>query len=137
MAQAAVSLGHDVTMVCGSYGLGETGLNHPFTYGRRSGLVGGFKVIEFDLSYSNNDNFITRTITFFRFAMKSIRIALFSKYDLIFATSTPLTAGIPGIFARWLRGKAFIFEVRDLWPELPKAMGVITNPFILGLMSIY
>ncbi len=58
------------------------------------------------------------------------------EYDLVFATTTPLTAGIPGIFARWLRGKAFVFEVRDLWPELPKAMGVITNPVVLGMMSV-
>ena len=25
--------------------------------------------------------------------------------------------------------------MRDLWPELPKAMKVITNPLVLGLMS--
>ena len=56
-------------------------------------------------------------------------------YDLLFATTTPLTAGIPGIAARWLRGKPFVFEVRDLWPELPKEMGVITNPLLLGLLS--
>lgn len=136
MALAAVNSGHEVTMVCGSYGLGKTGLNHSFTNGRRSGLVDGFKVIEFDLNYSNNDNFISRTLTFLKFALKSIRIALFYQYDLIFATSTPLTAGIPGIFARWFRRKTFIFEVRDLWPELPKAMGVITNPIILKLMSL-
>jgi glycosyltransferase involved in cell wall biosynthesis len=30
-----------------------------------------------------------------------------------------------------VRRKPFVFEVRDLWPELPKAMGVITNPLIL------
>ena len=47
-----------------------------------------------------------------------------------------MTAGIPGIFARWLRRKPFVFEVRDLWPELPKAMGVITNPVILSMMSV-
>ena len=58
------------------------------------------------------------------------------KYDLIFATTTPLTASIPGIMAKWLRRKPFVFEVRDLWPELPKAMGVIKNPIILWLMSI-
>lgn len=136
MALAAINSGHDVTMVCGSYGLGNTGINHPFINGRRSGLVNGFKVIEFDLTYSNNDNFISRTLSFLSFALRSIRIVLFSQYDLIFATSTPLTAGIPGIFARWLRRKTFIFEVRDLWPELPKAMGVITNPIILKLMSL-
>ena len=54
---------------------------------------------------------------------------------MLFATSTPLTAGIPGIFARWLRRKKFVFEVRDLWPEIPKAMGVINNPWVLGAMS--
>ncbi len=61
---------------------------------------------------------------------------MFRKYDLVFATSTPLTAGIPAIFARWLRRKQFVFEVRDLWPELPRAMGVITNPVVLGMMSV-
>ena len=55
---------------------------------------------------------------------------------MLFATTTPLTAGIPGIFARWLRGKPFVFEVRDLWPELPRAMGVIRNPLVLGAMSM-
>lgn len=55
---------------------------------------------------------------------------------MLFATSTPLTAGIPGILARWLRHKPFVFEVRDLWPELPRAMGVIRNPLALGAMSI-
>jgi glycosyltransferase involved in cell wall biosynthesis len=61
---------------------------------------------------------------------------LFYQYDTLFASSTPLTVGIPGIFAKWIRGKKFVFEVRDLWPELPKAMGVIKNPFVLWLMGI-
>lgn len=37
--------------------------------------------------------------------------------------------------ARWLRRKPFVFEVRDLWPELPKALG-IKNPLLLGGMSV-
>jgi glycosyltransferase involved in cell wall biosynthesis len=54
----------------------------------------------------------------------------------LFATSTPLTAGIPGILARWFRNKPFVFEVRDLWPELPRAMGVIRNPLLLWSMGV-
>lgn len=123
-------------MVCGSYGLGETGLSGPFHRRKRSGVVDGIRVIEFDLAYSNSDGFLKRTWLFARYAMSSVRIALIERYDLVFATTTPLTAGIPGIFARWLRRKAFVFEVRDLWPELPKAMRVIRNPFVLGLMSM-
>ena len=37
--------------------------------------------------------------------------------------------------ARWLRGTPFVFEVRDLWPELPRAMGVVRNPLVLSLLS--
>lgn len=136
MARRLVARGHQVTMVCGSYGGGETGIALPFINGMRRGEVDGIDIIEYDLAYSNNDGFLKRSMTFVRFALRSIGVALTERYDLAFATSTPLTAGIPGIFARWLRGKPFVFEVRDLWPELPRAMGVIRNPLVLGAMSI-
>lgn len=136
MARALVARGHQVTMVCGSYGGGETGLEQAFAGGRRSGTVDGIDVIEFDLAYSNADGLVKRAGTFLKFALRSIGLALTERYDVVFATTTPLTAGIPGICARWLRGKPFVFEVRDLWPELPRAMGVIRNPLVLGAMSL-
>lgn len=136
MARRLIARGHQVTMVCGSYGGGDTGLVQPFVGGKRRGTVYGIDIVEFDLAYSNNDGFLKRAMTFLVFAMRSIGLALTERYDLVFATTTPLTAGIPGIFARWLRGKPFVFEVRDLWPELPKAMGVIRNPLVLWAMSI-
>ncbi|MCG9584126.1 glycosyltransferase family 4 protein [Vibrio tubiashii] len=135
MAKRLIHHGHSVTMVCGTYGGGETGLVSAFKKGKREGYVDGIRIVEFDLAYSNSDSFITRSMTFAKFALKSIGLAFTEKYDVLFATTTPLTAGIPGIFARWLRGKPFVFEVRDLWPELPKEMGVIKNPVVLGLMS--
>lgn len=136
IAQRLIARGHQVTMVCGSYGGGETGLEQPFVKGKRRGTVDGIDIIEFDLAYSNNDDFLKRVFTFAKFSLRSIGLVFSEKYDLLFATTTPLTAGIPGIFARWLRRKPFVFEVRDLWPELPKAMGVITNPVVLGAMSL-
>jgi len=136
MAQQLIARGHQVTLVCGSYGGGETGIQQPFVKGKRRCKVDGIDIIEFDLAYSNSDGFIKRALTFAKFALRSIGLVFSEKYDLVFATTTPLTAGIPGIFARWLRRKPFVFEVRDLWPELPKAMGVITNPMVLGAMSL-
>jgi glycosyltransferase involved in cell wall biosynthesis len=136
MAQRLLKRGHEVVMVCGSYGGGETGLDVPFRRGMRRGNVAGINVVEFDLSYSNGDGFLKRAMTFVKFAVRSVGLVFTEKYDLVFATTTPLTAGIPGIIARWFRRKPFVFEVRDLWPELPKAMGVITNPVVLGAMSV-
>lgn len=136
MSRALIKAGHEVTIVCGSYGAGDTGLTDSYYKGVRKGIVDGINIIEFELPYSNTDDFLKRTRVFFKFALKSIKVALTRQYDLVFATSTPLTAGIPGIFARWLRGKRFVFEVRDLWPELPREMGVIKNPVILWMMGV-
>lgn len=136
MARRLVNAGHAVTMVCGRQDRGSSELDGSFRRGRREGFVDGIQVIELDLPYSNHDNFLRRTWTFLRFAFRSIGVSLTHQYDLVIATSTPLTASIPGIVARWLRGKPFVFEVRDLWPELPREMGVITNPLVLGAMSV-
>jgi glycosyltransferase involved in cell wall biosynthesis len=135
MAQRLIANGHSVTVICGSYAMATTGLNGPYRRGRRSGTVDGINIIELELPYANKDRFILRTWTFLRFALRSSLLAVFGRYDILFATSTPLTVAIPGIAARVFRRKPFIFEVRDLWPELPKAMGVITNPFVLTLIS--
>ncbi len=135
MARRLLARGHQVTMVCGSYRGGVTGLDGPFVNGCRRGSVDGIEVIEFDLAYSNSDGFLKRTLTFVRFALRSTRLVFSLRYDLLFATTTPLTSGIPGVLARWLCRKPFVFEVRDLWPELPKAMGVIRNPLVLWAMS--
>ncbi len=135
MARRLVDRGHSVTMVCGQYGGGKTGLSGGFTRGSRTGRVDGIDVIEFALPYRNNDGFVRRSFTFLKYAWRSIAVALRHDCDLVFATSTPLTAGIPGIVASSLRRKPFVFEVRDLWPELPREMGVITNPLVLWAMS--
>lgn len=136
MTRKLIERGHQVTMVCGSFSGGNTGLSGPYTKGVRRGSVDGIDVVEFDLAYSNHDGLLKRSWTFMKFALRSVMLALREPYDLVFATSTPLTAGIPGIVARWLRGKTFVFEVRDLWPELPRAMGVIRNPVVLWAMSV-
>lgn len=136
MAQALIRARHSVTMVCGSYAQGNTGLSMPFKKGRRRGAVDGIDVIEFALNYGNHMGFAQRLGVFLKFAVGSIGVTLREPADVVFATTTPLTAGIPGLFARWLKRKPFVFEVRDLWPELPKAMGVITNPVVLWLMSL-
>ncbi len=113
IAKRLILHGYRVTMVCGSYDAGDTGL----------------------LGSSNSDGFSRQFWVFLKVTFASIRIALFSKYDLVFATSTSLTAGIPAIFARWLRRKTFVFEVRHLWSKIPKTMGIVTNPALLWLMS--
>jgi glycosyltransferase involved in cell wall biosynthesis len=136
MAQRLIERGHSVTMVCGSGQMASSGLKEEPVHGMRRGNVDGIDVIELCLPYSNYDGFLKRAWIFLLFAWRSVKLALQLEYDLLFATSTPLTAGIPGIVMKLFRKKPFVFEVRDLWPELPREMGVITNPMILKGMDI-
>ena len=136
MARALVRLGHDVTLVCGSRSKADTGVTAPYRRGKREGSVDGFTVIEIKLAYSNYQSILKRAFVFLRFGLRSIMIALTRQYDVVFCTSTPLTASLPGVTASVFRRKPFVFEVRDLWPELPRAMGVITNPVVLWCLGI-
>ena len=131
--KALIEAGHSVTVVCGS---GHSGLVSDYKNGVRSGSVDGIQVIQFDTKYSNYQSMPRRALSFLSFILRSSHLIFTLDYDLIFATSTPLTIGIPGILAKILRRKCFVFEVRDLWPELPKAMGIITNPIALGGLSM-
>lgn len=134
-AQALIKKGHQVTMVCGGAD-GKFGLN-PISRNILRGQVDDVDVIQIRVNTQNSDSLIKRGLDFLKFGFLGIKIAFREDYDLLFATSTPLTAGIPGIFAKWFKRKPFkfVFEVRDLWPELPKALGV-KNPLVLGGMSI-
>lgn len=82
--------------------------------------------------YSNSMGFAARIKAFFRFAFLAGKKAAEIGGDLVFATSTPLTIAIPGVFASKKINAPMVFEVRDLWPEIPIALGVLNNP-----VSIY
>ena len=134
-ARALIARGHQVTVVCGAHK--QSGLQLPYDAARgwHRGQVDGIDVISLPLAYSNRDSLLRRGWLFLRFALRSVRLALALDCDLVFATSTPITAVIPGLAAKWFRRKPYVFEVRDLWPELPRALG-LRNPFVLGGMSL-
>jgi glycosyltransferase involved in cell wall biosynthesis len=71
-----------------------------------------------------------RIRAFVAFAWKSARIAAKERADVVFATSTPLTIALPAIYAKWRRRIPMVFEVRDLWPDVPIALGILRNPIL-------
>ena len=92
--------------------------------------VEGMRVHWLPVPYSNRLNYASRIVAFFRFAFAAARRAAGLKCDVIFATSTPLTIALPAAYAARVKRAPMVFEVRDLWPEVPIAIGVLRSPLV-------
>lgn len=88
----------------------------------------GFRVHWLPVPYDNRMSYGNRLTAFFEFAWKAASEAASLEADIVFATSTPLTIALPAAYAAKRRKVPMVFEVRDLWPELPIAIGAIRNP---------
>ena len=135
-AGALTEAGHGVTLACGRYAGARSGLGGPFRLGARRGAPDGFDVVEFDIPCGNAQRLPARASAFLRFAARAAALALRGEWDLVVASSTPLTVAIPALLARRLRGVPFVFEIRDPWPEMPRALapGRIPAP-VLGALD--
>lgn len=94
-------------------------------------IIDGIHVHWLSVPYSNNMGSKARVLAFLKFAVASGVKALKVGGDVIFATSTPLTIALPAIYAANRLKKPMVFEVRDLWPELPIAVVAISNPLAI------
>ena len=111
------ALGHQVTMICGVADAGGLKMS-PWYRPFRKYHMSGFDIIVCNVLYSNTQGFLARLWSFLWFAVLATPAALsVRKPDLIFATHTPLTVGLPGFIAARTKRVPFVFEVRDLWPE--------------------
>ncbi len=91
-------------------------------------VVDGINIITVKINYSQSKGVIGRLKAFVHFMLIASYIALKEKHiDLVIATSTPLTIGFPALVLKKFRGIPYVFEVRDLWPEVPIQMGGLKN----------
>ena len=121
MARRLVANGHQVDLVTAQRTVGS----------QRGGFrteEAGIRVHWLPVPYSNTMSYADRLRAFFSFALRSAGRAARLESDVVFATSTPLTIALPGVWASRRRKIPMVFEVRDLWPELPIAMGALRDP---------
>lgn len=124
MARRLVAAGHEVHVVTST-----SDRSHGSRWRNQS--ISGINVHWLPLAYDNHMPYLRRILIFLMFGLRSMLKARRLKGDVVLATSTPLTIAIPGIAASL--GKCpMVFEVRDLWPRVPIALGALRNrPAIL------
>ena len=96
--------------------------------------TGGIKVHYIYMPYGNHFTYWKRSVTFFKFLWYSTFRLLKIRGDMVLATSTPLTIGIPALVKKWIGKTPFVFEVRDVWPEAVVAIGAIKSKVIKRIL---
>jgi glycosyltransferase involved in cell wall biosynthesis len=96
--------------------------------------IDGIRIIYLKISYNQKFSLFKRFKSFLKFSFFSIlTIYKYKRPNLIIATSTPLSIGIPALYFKLFHKVNYVFEVRDLWPDVPIAMGAIKNKFLIYL----
>ena len=96
--------------------------------------IGGMSVHYLHVPYDNQFSYIKRIIAFFKFTIGGARLGLKQKnIDLAYVMTTPLTTGLIALWLRRTKQIPFIFEVGDLWPEVPVKLGILKNKLLQNL----
>jgi glycosyltransferase involved in cell wall biosynthesis len=84
-----------------------------------------------------NEGFFKRILSYMSFMFSSIIQGKLKsgEQDIIIATSPQFFVGIAGYLISRLKKIPFIFEVRDLWPESIKQLGLLKNKMAIRILE--
>jgi glycosyltransferase involved in cell wall biosynthesis len=123
-ARRLVAAGHDVQVVTSDEG-GSVPPRRQALW--RTTVEAGARVHWTPVAYNNKMGYRQRIAAFGRFARLAASRAAGLEQDIVFATSTPLTIALPGVYSAWRNKVPMVLEVRDLWPEVPIAVGALRS----------
>ena len=130
LATSFAKEGVDVTILTSDQrGEGKKG----WTFIEREGL----KVYKLNCPYNNKMGFWQRIGAFCKFFVKASIKSLQLDFDIMLSSSTPLTNGVPALIVKYLKRKPYVFEVRDVWPGVPIAMGYFKNKLFQKILYAF
>jgi len=134
-ARRWVAAGHKITMLTSIAQLTRDDLKGAQGHFIKRFTVEGIDIRAIAIGYAQQMGVAKRVLAFLGFMIAAVFYVVCNQgYDIVYATSTPLTVGIPALCAKWLRREKFIFEVRDQWPEIPIEMGIIRNRILIKVL---
>jgi len=130
LASKFVKRGYEVEIVTSSGFIKHIQLKNGWNKFEREGLI----IHVLNLDYSNDLSYLKRALVFFKFIWFATFKLLSIKCDVVLATSTPLTIGLPALIKKWQHKTPFIFEARDVWPEAVIAIGAVKSKLFQKLL---
>ncbi|MBT8400097.1 MAG: glycosyltransferase family 4 protein [Rhodothermia bacterium] len=136
MLERFVASGHEVAVITSKPHHPE-GSIWPEYRGRlfEKRTVSGVPVVYAWLYARPKKTFLTRILTYVSFMVTAVLAStrLDGRFDVVLANSPPLFVGISGWLVGLLKRGRFVFDVRDLWPDVAVAMGELNGTAIVRL----
>lgn len=127
-----VQRGDSVTIITGDavYFSGEKATRKKRLWNREN--IEGIEVIRVHIPFGGSHSILPRIIGFLWFIPFGLLAGFFANApEVVVATSTPLTIGIPGYLLSRLRRVPFVLELRDLWPDCVVAWEVVQSKVMI------
>ncbi len=100
--------------------------------------IGGIEVLRTLVYPSRNISTLKRLLNYFSFTLSGFIAGILQKnYDVIIASSPPLSGGVVGLLIALIKNKPLIFEAQDVWPGAAIELGVLKNKFLISIAKFF
>ena len=131
--------GHEITVLTGKPNYPKGNFFDGYSWNSPDfETINGIPVYRANLFSRGNGGAVSLFLNYCSFALLSLfKIRkIKGPFDAIFVYQTsPVTVGIPTVYAKKIFKAPIYFWVQDLWPESLKAAGGIKNVFVLGFFN--
>ena len=107
---------HEVTLICGRPSYDPT--ERRVWRLRQSERLKGVTVVRVGSTDYPRTQMGRRVLNYLSYVALSVPRALFARYDVVLAMTDPPFEGIVGALVAMLKGKPFVYNIRDLYPDM-------------------
>ena len=120
--------GHDVTVItcCPNFPKGKVFDGYKNRLYQRE-YTEGLKIIRVWTYIAENKGFFKRVLDYISFSVSGFIAGLFQTFDIVVATSPQFFTALCGRALAFWKRRPWIMEVRDIWPESIKTVGVMSD----------
>jgi len=140
LAKWLVKFGHEVTVITG-YPNYPTGKIYPEYKNKKNKVefIDGVKILRVRVFAASYQSVFVRLLNYFTLLISAFWIGISekNKYDIIIASSPPLTIGILGRFLSKIHKIPWIFDIRDIWPDVAVEAGMLKENGVIHRLSDY
>jgi colanic acid biosynthesis glycosyl transferase WcaI len=125
----ALAASHDVTVVCGRPSYDPTERRPWRLWQTEQG--GRVRIIRVGSTDYSRAQMKKRIFNYLSYVLLAVPRALFLRCNVVVAMTDPPFAGIVGAFVSMLKGKPYVYNIRDLYPDMAVG-GSIVEPGLLA-----